>query len=67
MDPATSTVLATVLGLGLGGATAWRSVVQRWKEVDGRRLVGEQAAAAHAAQQQQAMESMILRMDRMEA
>ena len=67
MDPVLAALLATSFGFGGAGAAAWRRVTMRWKRLDDQRLVNEQAAAAHAVQQREAVEQLGRRMASMEA
>ena len=67
MDPVIATLLSTTLGLGLGGATAWNAVRRRWRMEDERHVVAAHADAAHAAHQQQVLDDVLQRLDRMEA
>jgi tetratricopeptide (TPR) repeat protein len=67
MDPVIATLLSTSLGLGLGGATAWNAVRRRWRVEDERQLVAAHADAAHASHQQQVLDDVLLRLDRMES
>ena len=67
MDPVLAALLATSFGFGGAGAAAWRRVTMRWKTLDDQRLVNEQAAAAHAVQQREAIETLGRRLSSMEA
>ena len=67
MDPVLAALLATSFGFGGAGAAAWWRVTMRWKTLDDQRLVNEQAAAAHAVQQREAIETLGRRLSSMEA
>ena len=67
MDPVLAALLATSFGFGGAGAAAWRRVTSRWKTLDDQRMVNEQAAAAHAVQQREAVEHLARRLSSMES